>query len=227
MTELKDLIPLAVGVLIAFLVRVYTSAKGDVVDTLGAEAKRVLLPALLAFAGFMAAGETYTQAAAHALMSAGVALGLSGSKPPPKPPMGGMLVILALSQPGCAAALQALMAAQQGAQYLSTAIAVAESGTETYFDRHPNQTSQAEVQAAIVDAKAAALALDAALKAAESVKDGDVIAATAAAREAYARLYKVLAALGVLDARAPEGGAENATAPRPRPLRLPKPAMVL
>jgi uncharacterized protein YceK len=121
---------------------------------------------------------------------------------------------------GCAGALQALMAAQQGAQYLDAIVQQADNGTAAWFARHPNQEAEARVAAAFRKVLAAKRAMNETLRFAKSASDADVLAATEAMLDAYEAWADLLAELGIPEARVPDGGAET-EAPMPPPFRLP------
>ena len=127
---------------------------------------------------------------------------------------------LFLTLTGCASLLQALATASQGAQYLGSVVSVAEAGSAAYFARHPNLESERKVSTAVRRAKVALQALNAALSASQGAQSGDVDAAKAGALSAYAGLRGLLAELGVLEAKPPDGGAET-DAPMPEPVALP------
>jgi hypothetical protein len=124
---------------------------------------------------------------------------------------------LALLLTGCAGLLPALSA---GASWLGTVLDVAQGGAGAYFARHPNLETEQRVDAAELRARKALAALQAALAAGET--DGQV---RAEALAAYEGLRVLLGEAGVLDARAPAGGAET-EAPPPEPLLLPTVAEV-
>lgn len=136
-----------------------------------------------------------------------------------------MLVVLLLflapvCLTGCAPFWQALTVASQGARYLSSALDVAAGGADAWFARHPARESEQEVKAALLRARATQAALDAALAAAASAERGTAAEQRAAALLAYGELRNLLDALGILEGRAPAGGAETG-APMPHPVYLP------
>lgn len=208
---MNDLVPLAVGVAIAFTVRIFNSYKGDLPATLGAEAKRVFLPALLAFGGFLASGESWQDAAQHALLSAAVALGISGGKL--RPPKAGAALLVVLATSGCAALPKVLGHAAQVGQYAAAAIDAAESAADRWFASHPSLDAQTAVQDALVKARAAIVSYDAAVAAGEDPSPAKLIAA-------YQALHAVLVEYGV-GGLPPLGGAQGAESPGPLPLPSP------
>lgn len=133
---------------------------------------------------------------------------------------------IALLVAGCAGLLPALQAVAQGAQWLGSAIDVAEGGCGSYFDRHPSPENEPRAEQAIARARRALAGLNAALAAGAHAEQADVSGAAQEARRAYAELHALLTALGVPQARAPEGGAENDQAPAPEPFALPTPDAV-
>ena len=131
-----------------------------------------------------------------------------------------MLVLLLGLLPGCAEALQALDMAARSASYLSSAISVADAGQEAYFARHPSLDNEPKVDKAIRDARMASAALDAALAAGDSFA-GDLAGTKKEALQTYKELRRLYVELGILEARAPDGGAESEGAPMPEPFPLP------
>lgn len=131
-----------------------------------------------------------------------------------------LIALMMLLQFSCGAALQALQAASQGAQWLGTAIDVAEGGAERYFNRHPSLEREQDVRAAILRARLAKQALDGALAAADAADAGDVAAARTAALAAFSAMRQLLDEMGVLTATSPMGGSET-DAPAPEPFELP------
>ena len=123
---------------------------------------------------------------------------------------------------GCAEALAALDTAARGASWLSSAIAMADAGQDAYFARHPSPENEPKVQKALLSAKQGDAALKALLAAGEAAASKDVEEAKKNALEAYGELYKLLTELGVLEGRAPPGGAET-DAPVPEPFVIPTP----
>lgn len=214
MNEAKELLPLAIGIAIAFAVRVLNEYNGSVPETLGAEARRVFVPSLMAFGGFLAAGESYTHAAAQALLSAGVALGLTkGKLRPPTPPTAALMVALSLA-PGCASLPMALGVAAQVGQYAAAAIDAAESAANRWFAAHPDMDAEAAIGTAVTRARVAIVAYDAAVAAGERPS-------TAALLDAYGALHAALDEYGILDGLPPLGGAQGA--PTPGPAAVPTP----
>jgi hypothetical protein len=122
-----------------------------------------------------------------------------------------MFVVMMLN--GCAAFGQ-LARAAGGSQWLGTVVEYAAAGAEQYFARHPNQRAQ-EVAAAGLEVLRAKAAYDEAL-----VSERDPKPEKAALLEAWAAYLALLAELGVLDARVPDGGAQG-EGPPPEPLQLP------
>jgi len=135
----------------------------------------------------------------------------------------GVAALCAL-QTGCTAAefLAGLSKVAQGSQYLQSAISVAEAGADAFFRRHPSMDREAAVATALRVARQSAAALDAALATAESLHDGDLAAAREKALNAWAALKSVLDEFGIPQAKPPEGGAENTSAPEPQPFELPE-----
>jgi len=131
-----------------------------------------------------------------------------------------LILGLLLFLPGCPALLSALATASQGAQWISSAIDVAEAGKEAYFARHPSVDNEPKVAKAIRGARAATAVLNAALAAGDAVADEDMAKAKAEALRTYGELRDLLLDLGVLEGRAPPGGAET-EAPLPEPFTLP------
>lgn len=142
-----------------------------------------------------------------------------------RPILGGLLgavgCALAAGNVGCAGALHALAAASAASQELSSAIDLAEAGSEAYFARHPRQEDQDKVKMALRVAREAQLALDAVLRTAKDIAAEDLSQARQSALEAYTKLYQLLSTLGILDGTS-QGGAET-TAPEPGELVLPLP----
>lgn len=120
-------------------------------------------------------------------------------------------------------AMTALSKVGQASQWLGSVLAVADSGQEAYFSRHPNEANERAVGDALRRARKALVALDAAVAAAESADAGDLTTARAEAISAYTALHDLLVDLGVTSARAPLGGAET-EAPLPVPFDLPDPS---
>lgn len=141
-----------------------------------------------------------------------------------------LLGALSATQASCtpqdfARAAAAIGKISQGAQYLGTLIEVADTGSELYFDRHPNVQAERQVKQRLRQARLAQQALDAALAAAKSANEGDVQGARTAALQAYASLRDLLQQLGIPQAAPPAGGSET-DAPAPEPFELPEPSKV-
>lgn len=131
-------------------------------------------------------------------------------------------ISLVLAITGCAGALAALQAATQGAQLIGSAVAAADEGQKAFFQRHPSLEGQTEIGKALRDAKVAVLALNRAASAAEGVEGKDYAKALADAQAAYRALHSLLKSWGILDGRAPAGGADG-DGPPAEPLDLPPP----
>lgn len=211
----EQLLPLAIGVTIAFLVRVYGSVRDSYADTLTAEARRVFLPAVLVFAGLLASGRDAQQAAVESLLSAAVALGLGGSRPagPPKKPIVTLMVAVALS--GCTPSLLGKLVT--AGQYAMSVVDTADAAAERWFLSHPSLETQTRVSDALGVARAAVLAYHATLDAGGEPDPQPVI-------DAYRDLYIALREAGALGVPRvfPLGGAQGA--PSPAPAALPSPA---
>lgn len=121
---------------------------------------------------------------------------------------------------GCAELVSAMATVSQGAQWISSALDVAESGSDAYFARHPHPEREPKIDDAMRHARQSVSALNAILSAGDSAAAKDVDKAKGAALEAYGELRGLLLELGVLEARPPEGGAET-EAPIPKPFTLP------
>lgn len=140
--------------------------------------------------------------------------------------VGGMtLGLMATTQTGCTpqqlqTALTTLQKVTQGAQYLGTALDVAETGTRLYFDRHPNVESERKVRQRLHEARLAQQALDAALAAADGAASGDLQTARTEALRAYNAVRDLLMQLQIPQAVPPAGGSET-DAPVPKPFELP------
>jgi hypothetical protein len=130
------------------------------------------------------------------------------------------LLLLALT--GCAAAAPILGALASGAQWLGSAIGVADAGQQAYFAKHPHQENEYAVADAVLRARQALAALDGTIAALDVGEKGDLAAARTKALEAYAELFDLLKALRILDGKPPDGGAES-SGPEPGPLALPPP----
>ena len=130
------------------------------------------------------------------------------------------IIVLVWSLAGCAGWLGALATITQGAQLLGSAIDAADVGQERFFARHPDLTAQNQIDRARDAARLGLRAYNRAAMAATSADDGDLKAAKAAALESYEILHKLLEKLGVLDGKAPAGGADGA-GPPVQPLDLP------
>jgi len=131
-----------------------------------------------------------------------------------------VFAIMLSSLCGCAELLPFVSRVAQGAQWIGSLVDVAEAGSSAYFARHPQQTAERDVGAAVMRARSALAALNAATAAAKATDDGDVDAAKREAVAAYDALRTLLDDLGVLGAIPPDGGAET-DAPDPRPVVLP------
>lgn len=121
------------------------------------------------------------------------------------------LLALAPALAGCPEAATVLRAVSKGAAWLSTIIDTAESGAATYYKRHPNQEAEAQIADAVEKARSASNRLAAI---ADAATKQDALAA-------FLELKGLLADLGVLEALAPAGGAENTDADDPEPFDLP------
>jgi hypothetical protein len=106
----------------------------------------------------------------------------------------------------------------QASDWLGTVVDVASAGADSYLDRHPNAEAQQAIASAIATARQAIAVLRSVANAGQA---SDVDSARTAALTAYRDLRALLDELGVLDASAPLGGAEDTTAPEPEPLDLP------
>lgn len=127
-----------------------------------------------------------------------------------------LVFILSITLMGCAGMLPFLAKAAQGAQWIATALDVAEAGAGAYYAKHPSQEER-EVFDGLRDARSALEAYDRAV----AIGNADTVAEKRAlALEAYDRLYALLKRRGVLDALPPLGGAET-DAPKPTPFILP------
>ncbi len=133
--------------------------------------------------------------------------------------------ILACALLACSGLLPALARVAQGAQMVGSVLDVAEAGSTAFFNRHPSMDDEQRVTVAIRATRSALAALDGAIAAADALDDGDVVKARAELLETYKELRKLLAEIGVLDARAPIGGAEG-LAPQPEPVEMPTSAEV-
>jgi len=131
-----------------------------------------------------------------------------------------LLALALLLLTGCAPFWSALTAASQGAQWLGSALDVAEGGADAYYARHPNQQAEQALGMAMRRARAAEAALNATLAAMASHQHGTAAGQRSEALKAYAAVRALLDAGGVLDARIPDGGSET-TAPMPQPFTLP------
>lgn len=140
------------------------------------------------------------------------------------------LALLVSLAPGCASLQPSDLARvvaklSRGASWLSAAVDVAEAGAGAFFARHPHPKRQDQVAAAVRQARLAIAALHATGAAASNADDGKLAEAKEHALAAYENLRKLLGALGVLDAKAPAGGAET-SAPPPQPFTLPTAARI-
>jgi hypothetical protein len=134
-----------------------------------------------------------------------------------------LLLLVALT--GCAAFPAILAGVAQGAQLLGSVVDLAETGSEAYLARHPDQGKTEAIGAAVRKARAALVALNAALAAGEAADAGQTDKARSEALRAYRELRALLDEMGVLGAVPPAGGAETA-APKPEPLALPPVAAI-
>jgi hypothetical protein len=138
-----------------------------------------------------------------------------------------VVLCLLLSLPyGCSAAGPILAAITQGAQWLGSALDVAEAGKDAFFARHPSMEKQSEVATALTRARQALAVLDGALAASEAGERQDVDAARREALAAYQELHVLLEALGVLEGVCRDCGGVEGNAPEPGPVPLPPPAVV-
>jgi hypothetical protein len=133
-----------------------------------------------------------------------------------------MVLVALLSLGGCQYLPSIIAGAMQGSAVLGASLDAAEAGSRSYFLRHPNPETEGDIAAELLKARLAKQALDAALRGAKAADDGEVAGAQLEALNAYTALWKLLQATGVLDSRAPEGGAET-NAPEPSPVMLPSP----
>lgn len=122
---------------------------------------------------------------------------------------------------GCPAFWALLPKIAQGAQWVGTVLDVAEAGSQAYLARHPNQATEAQVVAALRNAKNALAAFNAAIAAAESADDQNLVQTRQRALEAYEQLRILLEGFGITDATPPLGGAESSDAPLPEPFQMP------
>lgn len=143
----------------------------------------------------------------------------------PKPPIATLLVVamLGASVSACtpgqlASASSAIDAIAKGASWLGSALDAGASGADRYFARHPN----AEREQGLDELHHAALLAAELLKGllAAGITDERLDHARAQAIRTYGAYRAKLEETGVLDARAPDGGAE-AEAPEPLPFVLP------
>jgi len=118
----------------------------------------------------------------------------------------------------CAGCLVPAWASQLGraASWVGDAIALADSGSRVYFDRHPSLDGPPRVARAVRRAQAGLAALSGAVARND---EAGALKARPEALAAYATLLAELAELGILSGLA-VGGAETA-APLPGPLTLP------
>jgi len=121
---------------------------------------------------------------------------------------------------GCPAAMKFIQTAAQGASWLSAVVDAAEAGQASYFARHPNAESQAEVDHAIGETRAAVGVFESTISAAKEVDDGNLEQARVDALAAYERLRHLLDSMRILSGQPPDGGVET-DAPEPDPLMLP------
>ena len=118
----------------------------------------------------------------------------------------------------CAGCLLPAWASQLGraAAWVGDAIALADSGSRVFFDRHPNLDGPPKVARAVRRAQAGLAALSGAVARND---EAGALQARPEALAAYASLLAELAELGILSGLA-VGGVETA-APLPGPLALP------
>lgn len=93
---------------------------------------------------------------------------------------------------------------------VASLIDVAESGADLYYARHPNAEADRVLSALLFEARQATAAYNANPN--PTTKEAMLMA--------YERVRGFLDSAGVLDARAPDGGAES-EAPKPEPFTLP------
>lgn len=130
--------------------------------------------------------------------------------------------VVAFALAGCGGAgaiLSALGSAAQAGQVIGSLLDVAEDGADAYLARHPSQELQERVAGALRRARAAVADYDRVVATAHSTAR-QIAAARDLALARYEELRAELEEAGVLDARAPDGGAET-EAPEPVPLALP------
>jgi len=117
---------------------------------------------------------------------------------------------------GCAGGAQFALQLARGAAFLSDAISVADAGSRIYFARHPSQSAEPQIAAALKRARESAAALSGALT---HPSDADPVKARQDAAKAYAELAALLVEAGIVAGTA-IGGAET-SAPLPGALALP------
>lgn len=127
---------------------------------------------------------------------------------------------------GCTPGQRAVVAdvlggVSRGSAWLASAIDAGETGAEVFFARHPDPTAMAKVRATALVAREAQAALDGLVATGEAAEAGDLDAAREQALQAYGHFRALLERLGVLAAKAPEGGAEADGVPMPHPVDLP------
>lgn len=152
------------------------------------------------------------------LIQAGFTLPRPPAPPAPRselPTVPGVAMLAALGMVASCSMLPALAQVGAGAQYLGSLIEVADAGARAWLDRHPSLEAQQQIDTTLRRARQALALLDAAVAAGD-----DIEAARLEALSRYEELRMVLEQVGVLDAVAPEGGAESG-APDPEPLALP------
>ena len=131
-----------------------------------------------------------------------------------------IVLLLVICTSGCAALPAIIQGVGLGAQYLSSLVDVAETGSDAYLARHPNEEREQLIDARIRQARLAVAALNAALTATNTADNQGVDAAKQDALGAYEALRELLDSMGVLGAVPPPGGAET-TAPEPKAFQLP------
>ncbi len=124
---------------------------------------------------------------------------------------------------GCAAIpamLPVIGTLAEGATWLAGVLDDADAGQNAYFDRHPSFERERLVKQTLDRARAAVRTLSALAATGNAAKAGDLTRARLGALTAYDELYLLLEEFGILDGRAPDGGADG-RAPDPAPLILP------
>lgn len=138
-----------------------------------------------------------------------------------------ILIALALALSGCTpgSVASAISAISHGAQWLGTVLDVAEGGSGAFFARHPNREVQEKIAAANRLTRSQLAVVEGLIAAGKAADDGELAAARELLIKAYEAERRLLEEAGVLDARAPAGGAD-AEAPEPQPFSLPTAAEV-